>query len=103
MIDPKLQVLKQRVTDSINSSAVPDGLVQVDGNALAAFVGYVTPLSQKEYVDGGGLNCPYCHAMSLMFDDNLGLSGPIVMLRCECENCHMVWEKRYELTGYTAL
>ena len=41
--------------------------------------------------------------MGLMFDDNLGLNGPIATLRCECENCQKVWEEKYELVGYEAV
>lgn len=103
MVEPKLKALLQRVIDSANDPDAPGARVRVNKVCLEALAGYVPPLSQKEYVDGNGLNCPYCHATSLMFDDDLALGGSLVTLRCECENCHMVWEERYELTGYATL
>jgi len=97
----KIQGLVQAVIDSVDGSELPGDLVQVDGIALGALVGYIKPATSEDYVADKGQRCPFCGSASVNFDDEWCLNGCVTSQGCDCIDCEATWDEEYTLTGFT--
>lgn len=57
-------------------------------------------LSQKEYVKGDGMTCPFCHSKMIEGDGSINFEGDIVSQNIYCLDCHKTWQDLYKLVGY---
>jgi len=58
-------------------------------------------LSQTDYVNRGGGECPWCENTSIRWGGDYWTEGDIVHVDGECQNCGRAWIEDYKLTGYT--
>ena len=100
MISPKLKALIQAVVDSTSNEGCSGDLVvagQVEIDALAA---YVAPMSQKDFINSAGQECPFCRSDDLEFDGDVRLNMDKCYNDCRCFACDKGWIETYTLTGY---
>jgi len=56
-------------------------------------------LSQTDYVNREGRQCPWCESTDVYWGDPL-FNGSTLNIDAECRDCGHVWEEEYQLTGY---
>lgn len=56
-------------------------------------------LSQTDYVNREGRECPWCESTHIYRGDPL-FGGKTMTMDAECALCDSTWEEEYKLTGY---
>jgi len=59
------------------------------------------PMTDEEYVQAGGLRCPFCRSENVSSSD-IDLDGPHGSTDDECEDCGKTWTTFYGVVGYKA-
>lgn len=57
-------------------------------------------MSEEEYVRTLGQLCPRCEGTVLLESEDLQHDSNRITQQCECDDCGLELEDRYELTGY---
>ena len=58
-------------------------------------------ITEKEYVEKGGLCCPCCGSHEIE-GGSVEVSGGMAFQEITCGKCGAGWDDEYKLTGYTA-
>ena len=58
-------------------------------------------LSSKEYVEKGGLRCPYCNREDIEGDCKVSTDVGMAWQDMSCIDCNAEWRDEYSLTGYS--
>jgi len=62
------------------------------------------PMTQEEYVEHAGNDCPLCKAKnSASLDGEIESDGVSAWGNCSCEVCGAMWNDVYELKGFENL
>lgn len=56
-------------------------------------------LTQKEYIEKLGIQCPFCKSTNTHINDTDYDAGTISQ-DIECDDCNATWQHVYTLTGY---
>jgi hypothetical protein len=100
MISPTLRALIQSVVDHSDDAGCSDDLIVTSKEAIAALAGYVEPMSQEDFADNGGCECPFCRCEDVEYDGRVRLNGDKAYHDCKCDDCGKAWIEIYSLTGY---
>ena len=57
-------------------------------------------LSQTDYVNRQGKQCPYCLEKTVSLTRDWSLEGTMMLFEAECLSCNDYWIEEYELAGY---
>ena len=57
-------------------------------------------LSDAEYVNGGGSNCPYCGSLHIEGVAGVNVEGGMALQEIRCLDCDSAWQDIYRLIGY---
>ena len=60
-------------------------------------------LDSKEYVEKGGLRCPYCNRSDIEGDLIVETDVGIAWQNMSCIDCNAEWRDEYSLTGYSLI
>ena len=58
-------------------------------------------LNSKEYVEKGGVRCPYCNRTDIESDGVVNTDVGIAWQNMSCIDCNAEWTDEYSLTGYS--
>lgn len=58
-------------------------------------------MSEEEYVNNGGVCCPFCNARNIKIGDKDFIIS-FIYWEMKCGTCEKEWTERYELAGYDA-
>ena len=59
-------------------------------------------MSDDEYVERGGNECPHCRSRDITTKDNGELDGSRYVVGVICQDCGREWEDIYRLIGWSA-
>jgi transposase-like protein len=57
-------------------------------------------LTEEEYIDNGGVLCPYCKSKDIEAVGPVDLDGSYGVQRVVCSECEKEWSDCYTLTGF---
>ena len=60
-------------------------------------------LTEKEYVEKGGLLCPYCESSNIEGQGGFDFQYGLVSSEVQCLDCKHIYREWYTLDGYTEI
>ena len=58
------------------------------------------PMTDSEYVEGGGGKCPFCRGEDIEGIDGVEIDSGTAWQRVYCAGCERTWQDSYRLVGY---
>jgi transposase-like protein len=62
-----------------------------------------TPMTDAEYLNHHGLNCPFCESHEIEAPDGVEIEAGTATQNMGCRDCGREWTDFYKLIGYTAI